>query len=572
MTRSGPIDTKAGAALLKAAAPAGRVHLNRSMAAALAGGFFMVVCAWILADVVDRVAFGQAGLAEVLFSLSALAGLYLLRGGLGYVADQQGAMAAIAVKTQLRGDIAQALQGRLLHQENQTQAGSVLNTLVEGVEALHPYFARYMTARAVTVFVPLAILVVVFPVDWISGLVLGVTAPLIPFFMILIGRNAERQNQRQWAQLSRLNGHFLEAIRGLPTLKLFGAARREAALMARSHDDLRHETMGVLRLAFLSSLTLEFFATVSIAIVAVLIGFRLLWGDIAFHRAFLVLLLAPEFYLPLRRMGTHYHARMEALAAGETIAGVLAQGPVEDTGTQAPDDGAIGVTLEHATYFYAGRDAGVTGISLEIPAGMRTVIVGPSGAGKTTLLALIMGMVTPQAGVVRAGDVPLGDIAQAAWRSRMGYVPQRAHLFAGSVRDAIRMGQPDAGDAEIDVLAAELGIGDIVMREDVMEDAAALSGGQIQRVAVARALLRGSGLLVMDEPSAHLDAESARLIHAALHRRRGQTMVIVTHKPETVMDADYVVVLRDGQVEDVGPRVDVAARNAFLAGMMAEAA
>ncbi|CAG0910607.1 unnamed protein product, partial [Cyprideis torosa] len=291
---------------------AGR-YLSLAIGMGVLAGFLLIAQAWYLAQTVNAVIFEEAGLGDVKSWLIAMLAIFLLRAILIWLSEQVAFKAAANIKLNLRDRLYAHLQALGPVYLRGERAGDIANSLSDGIEALEAYFARYLPAMSLMAWVPLSIVVFVFPMDWLSGVIMLVTAPLIPLFMILIGMGAEKMNQKQWRQLARMSAHFLDMIRGLTTLKLFNASRREADTVAQMSESYRQDTMKVLRVAFLSSLTLEFFATISIAIIAVLIGFRLFWGELTFLPGFFVLLLAPEFYLPLRNMGTHYHARMEAI-------------------------------------------------------------------------------------------------------------------------------------------------------------------------------------------------------------------------------------------------------------------
>lgn len=522
-------------------------HANRLIRGAsffaLLSGLCIIAGAWLLATVVDRLIFADTPRAVVMPYVVLLVAAYMLRGVCVYLAEDCGARAALKVKAELRS----ALLARMLSAESgvfpHERTGVLINSLTEGLDTLHAYYARYLPAMSVTALLPLAILFFVFPVDWVSGTVMLVTAPLIPFFMILIGRGAERLNQRQWRRLALLSGHFLDVVQGLTTLKLFGASKREAQVILRMSEEYRHDTMAILRIAFLSSLALEFFATVSIAIVAVLIGFRLLWGHVSFDHAYLVLLLAPEFYLPLRRMGTHYHARMEAIGAAEKLSQLLSPLPISPEATHPAPLHAPRIVFDRVTFGYAPDAPVLRSISFTLEPGCRLAVIGPSGSGKSTLLALLLGLLEPQSGEIRIDDVPLNRIARASWWHSVAWVAQRPHLFGTTVEDAIRAGR----DADVFSLASALGID--FLSQLLGEHAQGISGGQVQRVAVARALLRPSCLLVMDEPTAGLDAASETQISAVIGQAASdRSIVTAAHRLHTVIASDVILLLDKGEL------------------------
>ncbi|MGD9409970.1 MAG: thiol reductant ABC exporter subunit CydD, partial [Thiohalocapsa sp.] len=443
--------------LLKDQTPRAARWLRLTVALGLAGGVLIILQAWLLAHVVDAVAFQEAGLAAVQAWLWPLLGIFLLRAAVAWSSEQTAFRAAGVVKQGLRDRVFRHMQQLGPAWLAGQRSGALAEDLTRGIEGLHDYYARYLPAMTLTVLIPVAILLVVLPLDWLSALVMLFTAPMIPLFMILIGHGVETVNQKQWKQLARMGAHFLDVIQGITTLKLFNASRREAEVIARVSDDYRHSTMQVLRLAFLSSAVLEFFATLGIAIVAVFIGFRLYQLDlpipdivappeVSFVSGFFVLLLAPEFYLPLRSLGTHYHGRMEAIAAAERLVAILETPPPQRPAEPVtlPPDAPIAVRFDDVHFAYeAGREA-VAGIGFDIAPGERIALVGPSGAGKTTVASLLLGFLQPTAGRITVDGLDLTALDMDDWRRRLAWVPQSPRLFAGSIADNIRLGHPDA--------------------------------------------------------------------------------------------------------------------------------
>ncbi len=317
-----------------------RGALRASIGLGLVSGWLIIAQAVLLAQIVTRISFHHATVAGVAPFLWGLAGLFLLRGGLTYAAEITAFRAAAQIKTGLRAELLARVLARGPVGAADEASADVAATMIEGIEALEPYFSRYMPQMALCVAVPLAILALVFPLDLYSGLILLVAGPLVPVFMVFVGYKAEAINQRQWEKLLLMSTHFLDMLQGLTTLKLFGRARDEIDIVARITDDYRRTTMAGLRVAFLTSAVLEFFASVAIALVAVLFGARLLHAHINFYPAFLVLLLAPEYFVPLRGLSVHYHARMTAIAAAKRIFALL-DAPVPEAGTGDVPQGAL---------------------------------------------------------------------------------------------------------------------------------------------------------------------------------------------------------------------------------------
>jgi ATP-binding cassette, subfamily C, bacterial CydD len=540
--------------------------LRLAVGIGLASGGLLILQAWLLASTVDAVVFEEAVLHQVMPWLWGLLALFLVRAGLAWASEQAAFQAAVQVKLALRELLywhVQKLGPAWLSGE---RSGDIVNTLSDGVEALEAYYARYLPAMSLMALAPLAILVFVFSHDWLAGVVMVVTAPLIPLFMILIGKGAEQRNQRQWRQLAWMSAHFLDVIQGLTTLRLFNASRREAQVIAGISDDYRQGAMSVLRIAFLSSFVLEFFSTVSIAMVAVLIGFRLYWGEMDFMHGLFVLLLAPEFYLPLRNMGAQYHARMEAIGAAERIVEILDTPVAEASGkvTSVAELRQTDIRFEAVSFRYPDGRQAVQDIDLVIRPGETLALVGASGAGKTTLINLLMGFLQPQGGRIRVGCVPLQDIAPEAWRGQLAWLPQKPQLFPGSVADNIRLGMPRAGREAVQHAAVLAQAVDFIEAlphgwdTRVGEAGQGLSGGQVQRLALARAFLKDAPLVILDEPTANLDLGSEGRVHAAMRTlAAGRTLILIAHRLRTVREADRIVVLDNGRIVQTGTHAEL---------------
>lgn len=535
--------------------------LSFAVGLGLCGGLLVIAQAWLLARTVDAVMFQAAGLPQVSPWLWGMLALFLLRALVVWASEQSAFRAAARVKLHLRNRLYRQLQALGPIRLGERQSGDLVNSLTDGIEALEAYYARFLPALSLMALVPLSILVFVFPSDWIAGLIMLITAPLIPLFMVLIGKGAERLNQKQWRKLSLLSARFLDVIQGITTLKLYNASIREAETVARLADDYRHGTMAVLKVAFLSSLALEFFATVSIAVVAVSIGFRLLWGEMSFLPGFFVLLLAPEFYLPLRNMGTHYHARMEAIGAAERISEILGM-PIAASPTDCspcPDPARHPIHFDDVHFAYGEGRAALKGLSMELRPGRRIALVGPSGGGKSSLFRLLLGFVSADRGRILIGDTPLQEVDPRTWRRHLAWVPQNPRLFHGSILDNLRLGNPDASEAQVREAAAQVRAHEFIEALPqgyatlVGERGQGLSGGQIQRIALARALLRNAPLVLLDEATAGLDPDNERLVQAGITAlARGRSLLIIAHRLHTVRNADQILVIHDGRVAEQG--------------------
>lgn len=541
-----------------------------SVAAGVLSAAALIAQAWLLSRIVAAAFFDGASRSSLTPIFVALGAAIVLRAGTLFLERFLALRVARAVQRDLRRDLLTHLFRLGPWEARSGGSGALATTVLQGVDALEAYLGRYLPQVLLAVLVPLAILTVVFPIDLLSGVVLLVTAPLIPFFMTLIGRSAQSLRDRQWTVLQRLGGHFLEMLQGLPTLKLFDRARERIADIRAVSAEFRRTTMGVLRVAFLSALALEVIATISVAVVAVEIGLRLLYGRLDFQHALFVLILAPELYLPLRELGARFHAGMEGVAAAGSIVALLDR-PVP-AGPAAPllppDPAAHSIRFSGVTVTYPGRDhPALADADLTLAPGERVALVGPSGAGKTTLARLLLGLVRPEHGEIRIGATRLADIDPAAWRERLAWISQSPHLFHGSIADNIRLGNPHAGMDDVFTAARRAEIHDEITAfpggydTAVGERGARLSGGQAQRIALARAFLRDAPLVILDEPTAHLDVHTERRVQAAIAGLlKGRTAVIIAHRLATVRAVDRIVVLDGGRIVQMGHHAELMRR------------
>lgn len=556
-----------GGDLLRRIPPA-RPYLAATVVVGLLVAIVTVAQMAFLSEIVDRTFLEGGGSEQTFTLLSLLAATAVLRAGLLWVRETTAQRGAIRVKNDLR----ERLFAHVLHlgpaYARSERSGELATTLTEGVERLDPYFARYLPQVILSVCVPLLIAGYILPGDAASAVLLVVTAPVIPVMMVLVGSYAEEHTRRQWIALSRMGAHFLDAMQGLPTLKVFGRVASEEEKVERVSGEFRERTLKVLRFAFLSGLVLEFMTAAAIALVAVVLGVRLINGAISFQDAFLVLLLTPEFYRPLRELGVHRHAGMEGKAAAERIFEIL-DTPVPADGTlQENLAGGLEISFSGVRFAYPGRDLpALDGLTLTLPAGSRTAVVGRSGSGKSTLAGLILRFLEPDEGVISANGVPVGDLPAETWREHVALVPQRPHLFYGSVLENIRLARPDASRSEVERAAELAGAARFIRRmphgydTQIGERGQRLSGGEAQRLAIARAFLKDAPLLVMDEPTSSLDPESERLVRDALESlARGRTSLIVAHRLNTVRTAERIVVLHEGRVAQTGTHAGLLER------------
>ncbi|MFF7406900.1 thiol reductant ABC exporter subunit CydD [Streptomyces murinus] len=538
-------------------AQATRFFLVAVVALGAVGAGLVIAQAMLLAEVVVGAFQHGRSLAELTTPLLLLVAVSVGRALVAWLTERAAHRASAAVKSELRGRLLERAAELGPEWLGGQRTGSLVNLATRGVDALDDYFSRYLPQLGLAVVVPVAVLARIVTEDWVSAAIIVGTLPLIPLFMMLIGWATQARTDRQWRLLSRLSGHFLDVVAGLPTLKVFGRAKAQAESIRRITGEYRQATMRTLRIAFISSFALELLATLSVALVAVTIGMRLVHGDMDLYIGLVILVLAPEAYLPLRQVGAQYHAAAEGLAAAEEIFEVL-ETPLPVSGTAAVPSGAV--AFESVTVRYPGRSVdAVSEVSFTVEPGETVALVGPSGVGKSTLLNVLLGFVRPAAGRVRVGGVDLAELDLAQWRSRIAWVPQRPHLYAGTIAENVRLARPSADEEAVRRALRDAGAWEFVAALPegagtvLGEDGAGLSAGQRQRLALARAFLSDRPVLVLDEPTAALDGVTEAEVVSAVRRLAvGRTVLVVVHRPALLEVADRVVRLEPTEPEPVG--------------------
>lgn len=554
-------------------ASAAFAHLAVSVLLGLITAALAILQAGLLADAIGRTFMAGATTDALAGTLAALALVLTGRAAVAWAQESSAHRASAAVKSGLRSAILErAVRFRpgapstggddAPDRANVATGGTggIVALATRGVDALDAYFAKYIPQVALAIIVPAAVVVSLLRADVIAAATVALTIPVIVAFMVLVGRAAQGHRRRRWQAMRRLSSHFLDVVEGLPTLKVFGRARNQVQSLERITDLYRVETMAALRVAFLSAFALEFFATLSVALVAVGVGLRLVAGDLDLRTGLFVLVLAPEAYLPLRQLGLHFHASEEGREAMRAAFELIdAPEPPAGALTGIPDLRAQQLRIEDVAVRQPGRDLlAPVGASLILRGGEIVAITGPSGSGKSTLLMAILGLVPVDSGAISVlapdgGAVPIGELDPACWRRQLAWVAQTPHLIAGSVAHNVRLVAPDVSDDALHDALAAVGLGHVDPSLVLGEHGVGLSSGERRRVAVARALARGPAVLLVDEPTAGLDEETEQVVLTAIEhlaRVDGAMVLLVAHRPAAIAIADREVRLEARAVEN----------------------
>jgi len=572
-----------------------RLPLLLTILSGLLAGLLTISQAYLVSSTVDGVFLKGQTLAQVFHWLQWILLIIAGRAVLTWVNEVSANAVAVRIKTDLRERLFNHILKLGPAYTRGQRTGDLTTAAVEGIEALDAYYSQYLPQLVITALVPISILIFVFPMDLLSGFILLITAPLIPFFMIMIGKGAEVVTQRQYETLSRLSSHFLDSLQGLTTLKLFGRSKSHAKNIETVSNQFRDRTLGVLRITFLSALVLELLATLSTAVIAVEIGFRLLYGFMEFREAFFLLILAPEFYMPLRALGTRFHAGMSGTTAAKRIFEILdietGEQRLESSQLTSSDTLFSSLELSNLSYTYPDESTpALENINLTIYTGQHIALVGKTGAGKSTLVNLLLNFIQPTSGQITVNPkLPITNYetpnTQYATRNTqpsafrlphlISWVPQRPHLFHDTISANIRLGKPEATHEEVISAAKAAYLHDFIETlpdkyETVIgESGARLSGGQAQRLALARAFIRNSPILILDEPTSSLDPETESLLEESTRQlMQGRTVITIAHRLNTIFKADNIIVLDGGRIIEQGTHKQLIANNGMYASMV----
>ncbi|MGO8947505.1 MAG: thiol reductant ABC exporter subunit CydD [Ktedonobacterales bacterium] len=561
--------------------------------AVLASGL-LIVTLWLLSQTISKVFLGHQHLAHLLPFLGAMLVLVTLRASLIWNSEFVSQHASSRIKATLRDRLSEKLFALGPAQTHRERSGELVHTLVEGVESLDEYITGYQPARLLAGLIPVLILAVVMLLDPLTVLVLLFAGPMLVLLLAVIGAQTKELSLRRFLELSWMSAHFLDMVQGLATLKMFGRSREQVETIEDISQDFAGSTMGVLRTTFQTSLMLEWAAVGATAFVALEVSLRLMQGTLPFATALTVLLLTPEFFLPLRQLALKYHAGATGKAGAERIFALLDSGPMPVpvlapvmASATAPSATGLGrfmpvrdldVRFENVHFSYDGRtQPALQDVTLTLHRARTTALVGPTGAGKTTLAALLLRFIEPSSGTIWIGDTPLDHLDPATCRLLVGWVPQHPHFFHGTIADNILLARPDASEADMVAAARAAHAHEFIQTfpegygTTVHENGARLSGGQRQRIAIARAFLKNASILILDEATAHLDAASEALVQESLRElMRGRTTLIIAHRLTMAYGADQIVVMDQGRVVEIGTHQRLLAKGTLYHAMVSQ--
>ncbi|MFA7420025.1 MAG: thiol reductant ABC exporter subunit CydD [Melioribacteraceae bacterium] len=538
--------------------------------------------AFLLSNIINSVFLTNKTLPEVRSLLLGFLFVAVLKLLLQFLEGSFSSSVIAYVKTSVREKIVKQVFdiGPLLLKSEQT--GELANTLIKGVDKLEEYFAKFLPQLFNALLIPILILIFVFPIDLLTAIIFVVTAPIIPLFMYLIGNAAQKLNNKQWQSLSRMSAYFFDVLIGLQTLKLFNKTNETVSKIFDVTNSFRIKTMNVLRVAFLSALVLEVAATISVAVVAVSIGLRLLSGNFNFQEALFILIIAPEFYLPMRKLGAGYHAGMEGVAAFERIKdfipqeGTLISIPKSELASEKEFTAEYSLEIKNVSFTFPARDKpAIDDVSFTIEKNKITALVGLSGSGKSTIMNLLLRFFEPTKGTISIGNQNISEVNAEVWRKNISWVSQNPHVFNKSILENIKIANESATDEEVIEAARKARLHDRIMKlpqqysSRLGEYGAKFSGGEVQRLAIARAHLRNSKILLVDEPTANLDPIiEEEILKDLFHLYEGKTTLVIAHRLNTIINADKIIVLKEGKLLDYDTHDNLISRDSYYKKML----
>lgn len=549
------------------------------------GGAITILQAWFLSRIVNDVFLDKVTLDKLSEPLLFLLACTIGKSLFVFISEYSSSRLSIRIRQALRSQVLEKLSRLGPSYSQSERTGELAMTSIDGIESIDSYFSQYLPQLIFASSIPLTVLFFVFPIDSLSGVVFLLTAPLVPFFMIMIGKYGESLTQKQYSSLSIISAHFFDVLQGITTLKVFGQSKKQVGVIEEISEQYRAITMKVLRVTFLSSFALELLTTLSTAIIAVEIGFRLIYGYMEFQPAFFILILAPEFYFPLRQLGLKFHAGMTGITAAARVFEIMDEPELEKTVAVSDQPQVDLSTLDriaftNVNFEYPGRSAfGLININLEIKAGALTALVGKTGAGKSTIINMLLRFSQPQSGEILWDGLNIENIPLETYRSQIAWVPQNPFLFFDSIKNNLLVANPNASEDEIRQACAKASILEFIdalpqgFDTKIGERGSRLSGGQAQRIALARGFLKNAPIVIFDEPTANLDPKLENdLIRSLQELAKGKTVLVIAHRLKTVLTADKICFLEQGEILEQGTHLELMKKQGRYANFISEQA
>lgn len=521
-------------------------------------GILTAVQAYILSDIISLVFLSNNSLSDVQNSILALLLITIGKSAIQWGEKYYSSKTSALIKENLRRKLQKKFFELGPNYFKSKKTGDYTNTIINGVDKIDIYFSQFLPQLFISLLVPVAFLIIVFPIDLLSGIIFLITAPLIIIFMVLIGSYAEEKSKEKWKSLGIMSGYFLDVLQGLHTIKIFGRTSHIFNKIKIVSQNFKESTLKILRIAFLSALVLELFSTISIAIIAVEIGIRLLYQDITFQPALFILILAPEFYNPIRQLGTRYHAGLEGINAAESIFNIFAEPKLTCKNNQNFLFEFGDITFTEISFSYGDKEI-LNDISFTISEGSQTALIGASGAGKSTITNLLIKFIEPHNGKISVNGIDLDSISREEWLKNVSWVNQSPYLFHSTIKENLLLARPDATQIELEESLSKANLLDFVkdlpegMNTSIGEQGVRLSGGEAQRIALARAFLKDSYLLVIDEPTVNLDPQTEfKIIESINELVRNKTVLMIAHRLNSIKNSDNIIVLNNGRITEQG--------------------